>query len=79
VWPSGGGANVNVESVECDAQGAFLVQALPPGNYNAVAVDRIEMMRFSTDVLARLSPLAKTVRVDRGSTAATNLDLQRWP
>jgi len=59
---------------------AFELTGVPPGEYNAIALDRFEP-RAMTDPsrLRSLMPRATTVRVEPGSTASVQLKLSHLP
>ena len=64
------------------ADGAFLIRSLPPGNYWAVAVDRVDILSSAADpadpaLLETLLPYAASVVVGESETRDVALRLLR--
>lgn len=62
-----------------DQNGRFKVMALPPGDYYAIALDRIEGAWNTPDALDALRPGAKMFSLNEGETKTLDLKLARTP
>jgi hypothetical protein len=68
------GASRYISAVRPDQDGKFRVSGLPPGDYHAVAIDRIEPGQWGDpDVLSRIRDQAATLSLGDGETKVVDL------
>jgi hypothetical protein len=64
----------------CDSSGHFEFGGLRPGNYYALALDRLESTGLDDlSTLRRLASMGAQVPVDSGRSAYVELKLAHWP
>jgi hypothetical protein len=66
-------------AIQCGPDGAFQIPGLPPGDYSAVAFDRVGTEQGSSIPISSVLSAATRVHVDEGATATAQLQLNRWP
>jgi hypothetical protein len=64
-------------AAQCDANGAFVIRDVPPGEYTAVAMQRPLPGPTSPEFLSLLAANGKRVRVEAGSSAQIDLRVAR--
>ena len=64
----------------CDGSGHFEIGGVRPGDYYALALDRIDSTGLDDlDMLRRLADMGKKVQVESGRSAYLELTLTSWP
>ncbi|HXB68755.1 MAG TPA: carboxypeptidase-like regulatory domain-containing protein [Candidatus Acidoferrales bacterium] len=72
--------NLHLHSSQCDSEGRFEIAGIRPGDYYAVAVDRVDWSAFANPAFAAgIARTAVRVRVDPGVAATLDLRPQPWP
>jgi 5-hydroxyisourate hydrolase-like protein (transthyretin family) len=65
---------------QCDPHGRFEIGGLRPGDYYALAFERVDVEALQDPAFVRiLQPRAGSVKVERGATAALRLSVTPWP
>lgn len=71
---------IEVRSIQCNADGAFSLGNVPPGDYGIVAFDHGVLAQVSWNSLESLVvPLETSVHIDAGGAADVNPRLSSWP
>jgi hypothetical protein len=78
LWPQASLSADWVRALRCGAAGAFEIGGITPGEYYAVAVDRVDPQTILQQ-LARNALKPVSVRVEEGSTSPVELKVTHWP
>jgi hypothetical protein len=65
-------------SAQCDAIGGFVVPDLPPGSYQAIAIQEFRMVT-TPDFPSLLTANGKRVKVEASATAQVEMKVTRQP
>ena len=72
--------NLHLRVARCDDDGRFEIGGIRPGDYYAIAVDRVEWDAFESPAFtAALANNAARVRVEAGAAVTVELRGQPWP
>jgi hypothetical protein len=72
--------NLQLRLAQCDGEGRFEIAGIRPGDYYAIAVDRVEWSAFESPAFtAAIARDAARVRVEAGVAATVELRGQPWP
>jgi hypothetical protein len=71
----------SIRTVKCGPGGAFDTGGVPPGDYYAVAFDRVEVQLMLGEVarfVSAIRPSAVSVHVEEGAATSVELQVTHW-